>query len=78
MPHIIVKMFPGRTKDQKQKLCDRIVKDVMEIAECEEKAVSVGIEEIARENWVEAVYKPDISSKKDTLYKAPGYNPFGD
>ncbi len=77
MPHVIIKMYPGRTAVQKQALCDQIVKDVMEIAGCEEKTISVGIEEIPREEWAETVYKPDILEKKDTLYKQPGYNPFG-
>lgn len=78
MPHVIIKMFPGRTEKQKQDLCDRVVKDVMEIAGCEEKTVSVGIEEIPQEKWAETVYAPDIESKKDTLYKRPGYHPSGD
>ena len=73
MPHVIVKMFPGRNEAQKQRLCDQIVKDIMEIAECEEKTVSVAIEEIAREDWQETVYKPEIDAKKDLLYKKPGY-----
>ncbi len=78
MPHVIIKMYPGRTEAQKQDLCDRIVKDVIQAAGCEEKTVSVGIEEISREDWAETVYKPDILDRKDTLYKQPGYNPFGD
>ena len=78
MPHVIIKMFPGRTEDQKQALCDRVVKDVMEIAECEEKTISVGIEEISREEWAESVYKPDILNRQETLYKQPGYNPLSD
>jgi 4-oxalocrotonate tautomerase len=78
MPHVIIKMYPGRTEAQKQELCDRIVKDVMEVAGCGEDTISLGIEEIPKEDWAETVYKPDILDRKGTLYKLPGYNPFGD
>ncbi len=76
MPHIIVKLYPGRSQEQKKQLANEIVKDVVEIAKCEEKVVSVAFEEIKKEDWAQKVYKPDILDKKDSLYKEPGYNPF--
>ena len=76
MPHVIVKLYPGRTEEQKIKLAEEIVKDVVAIAKCKEKSVSVAFEEIEEENWAEKVYKPDILDRKDRLYKKPGYNPF--
>jgi 4-oxalocrotonate tautomerase len=76
MPHVIVKLYPGRSEEQKLKLADEIVKDVVTIAKCEEKSVSVAFEEIEKEDWAKKVYKPDIMDKKDSLYKEPGYNPF--
>ncbi len=78
MPHVIVKMFPGRSREQKQKLCDRIMEDLVEIAGCEKKSVSVAIEEIPEAEWAATVYKPDIEGKKDTLYIMPGYSLSGD
>jgi 4-oxalocrotonate tautomerase len=75
MPHVIVKLFPGRSEEQKLKLADEIVKDVVAIANCAEKSVSVAFEEIEEKDWVEKVYKPDIENKKDSLYKEPGYKP---
>ena len=75
MPHIIVKLYPGRSREQKQKLSDEIVKDVVAIAKCVEKSVSVAFEEIEEKDWIEKVYKPDIENKKDSLYKKPGYKP---
>ena len=75
MPHIIVKLFPGRSEEQKLKLADEIVKDVVAIANCAEKSVSVAFEEIEEKDWVEKVYKPDIQNNKDSLYKEPGYKP---
>ena len=76
MPHVIVKLFPGRSEEQKIKLADEIVKDVVAIAQCDEKSVSVSFEEIEKENWAEKVYKPDILNGKGRLYKEAGYNPF--
>jgi 4-oxalocrotonate tautomerase len=76
MPHVIVKLYPGRSEEQKLKLADEIVKDVVTIAKCEEKSVSVAFEEIEKEDWAKKVYKPDIMDKKDSLYNEPGYNPF--
>ncbi len=76
MPHIIVKLYPGRSDKQKTKLANEIVKDVVAIAKCEEKSVSVAFEEIEKEDWIEKVYKPDILNRKGSLYKEPGYNPF--
>ena len=76
MPHIIVKLYPGRTGEQKRRLANEIVKDVVTIAKCEKKAVSVAFEEVEPNDWPETVYKPDILNKKDSLFVEPGYNPF--
>ena len=76
MPHVIVKMHPGRTDEQKDKLAQAIAVAVVEIAGCEDKSVSVSIEEIAPSDWAETVYRPDIMEKAETLVKKPGYNPF--
>jgi len=76
MPHVIVKMHPGRTAEQKKKLAEAITESVVKIAKCEEKSVSVAIEEIPADDWTEKVYRPDILAKKETLIKEAGYNPF--
>lgn len=76
MPHITVKMHPGRTEQQKTQLAERIVKDVIEVCKCDEKVVSVAIEEIKPEDWAQQVYKPEILQNRNRLYKEPGYNPF--
>ena len=31
MPHVIVKMWPGKSEQQKQRLADAIAKDVVEV-----------------------------------------------
>jgi 4-oxalocrotonate tautomerase len=73
MPHVIVKMYPGRSEQQKRRLAEAIVKDVVAIAGGSEDSVSVAIEEIPAAEWTEKVYKPDILKNWAKLYKKPGY-----
>ena len=75
MPHVIVKMYPGRSEQQKARLAEAIVKDVMTFTGVGDEAVSVSIEEIGPSDWVQKVYQPDILNCPGKLYKKPGYNP---
>ena len=74
-PHIIVKMYPGRSEQQKARLAEAIVKDVMAITKVGDDAVSVTTEEVKPDDWAEKVYKPDIVNGAGKLYKKPGYDP---
>ena len=76
MPHVIVKMYPGRSAEQKSALAKAITDSLIEIIKCDEKVVSVALEEVSTEDWPETVYRPDIMEKEETLLKKPGYNPF--
>jgi len=73
MPHVIVKLFPGRSEQQKARLADAIVKSVMEVLNSTEDSVSVAMEDVPSEQWAEQVYLPDIQARWDQLYKKPGY-----
>ncbi|WP_323013299.1 tautomerase family protein [Devosia sp.] len=73
MPHIIVKLWPGKSESQKQQLADAITRDVTTILGYGEDSVSVAIEEVPSGSWGEKVYPPDIAAKQDQLYKPPGY-----
>lgn len=73
MPHVIVKLWPGKSEAQKQQLADAIAQDVMGVLGYGEESVSVAIEEIKSEDWAEKVYKPDIVEASERLYKRPGY-----
>jgi 4-oxalocrotonate tautomerase len=76
MPHIIVKLWPGKSEAQKKELAERITQDVMSVLKYGDESVSVSMEEVSSRDWMEKVYKPDIQEKWDTLYKEPGYDPF--
>jgi 4-oxalocrotonate tautomerase len=73
MPHVIVKLWPGKSEQQKARLAEVIVKDVMHVLGYGEESVSVSMEEVQPQDWAEKVYKPDIVDKPERLYKKPGY-----
>jgi 4-oxalocrotonate tautomerase len=73
MPHVIVKLWPGKSEQQKTRLAEAITKDVMNTLHYGEESVSVAFEEIPAQEWAEKVYKPDILNHPEKLYKKPGY-----
>lgn len=73
MPHVIVKLWPGKSEQQKKRLADAITKDVMRILDYGDESVSVAMEEITAKDWAEKVYRPDIVGQPDRLYKKPSY-----
>ncbi len=75
MPHVIVKLYSGRSEQQKAAVAEEVTKAVIAALGCAEKSVSVAIEDVEPQDWAERVYKPDILEKPQTIYKKPGYNP---
>jgi 4-oxalocrotonate tautomerase len=73
MPHVIVKLWPGKSEQQKARLAEAITRDVMDVLSYGEESVSVAFVEIEPRDWAEKVYKPDIVSQPRNLYKKPGY-----
>jgi 4-oxalocrotonate tautomerase len=73
MPHVIIKLWPGKSEQQKKRLAEKITEDVMNAFNYGEESVSVAFEEISSRDWNEKVYKPDIQNKWDQVYKKPGY-----
>jgi 4-oxalocrotonate tautomerase len=74
MPHVIVKLWPGKSEKQKARLAEAITRDVMDVLGYGEESVSVAMEEVEPQDWAEQVYKPDIVKKPEQLYKKPGYD----
>jgi len=72
MPHVTVKLWPGKSEQQKTRLAEAITKDVTEILHYGDESVSVALEEVKARDWLEKVYKPDILNKWDYIYKKPG------
>jgi len=68
MPHVTVKLWPGKSEQQKQQLSDEITKAATRILGYGKESVSVGIEVVQPSVWARAVYHPDIRDKWDTLF----------
>lgn len=76
MPHVVVKLVPGKSEEQKSRLAREITRAVMSTLEYSEDAISVAFEEVERQDWAEKVYRSEIQDKWSTVYKKPGYDPF--
>lgn len=74
MPHVIVKLWPGKSEEQKTRLAEAITKDVMTILHYGDESVSVAMEEVEPKDWIEKVYRPEIKNNLGKLYKKPGYD----
>jgi 4-oxalocrotonate tautomerase len=64
MPHVIVKLWPGKSEQQKARLSEAIVKDAMNILNYGEGSVSLAIEEVKPHDWAGKVYRPDILNQR--------------
>lgn len=73
MPHVVVKLWPGKSEEQKARLADAIVKDLMTVMGSTEASISVAIEDVEAAAWKDRVYEPEIVGNADKLYKKPGY-----
>lgn len=76
MPHVAIKLFPGKTEEQKIQLTEEIRQSLLSVFKSTDASISVSFEEIQPQDWIEACYKPDIESKPELLYKKPGYDPY--
>lgn len=55
MPHISVKMYPGRNLEVKEDFAKKLHKFAVEQLGCKDGHVSVSIEDIAQEDWQKQV-----------------------
>jgi len=58
MAHIIVKLWPGKSEQQKTQLAEVIANDVMDVLKYGEEVVSVAIEEIKPEDGLRRSISP--------------------
>lgn len=55
MPHISIKMYPGRTEEVKKELAVKTRDFLMKEMNMEAKYFSVSIDEVEKDNWQEEV-----------------------
>ena len=73
MPHISVKLWPGKSEQQKEQLASEITESVTRVLNYGDESVSVAFEEVAPKDWAGRVYQPDIMGNEEKLYKKLGY-----
>jgi len=73
MPHVIVKLWPGPSEEQKARLSDEIARSLAQVIGSKDSSISVDIEEVAPDDWMARVYEPEIAPRLGRLYKKPGY-----
>jgi phenylpyruvate tautomerase PptA (4-oxalocrotonate tautomerase family) len=74
MPHATLKLGIGYPEAVKRKLADKVAQDIIETLGLDPMWVSVVIDEIPSTEWEQKVWNDEIQSKKDRVYKAPGYD----
>ena len=72
MPHIVVKLWPGRNDEIKTNLAKKIADVVAEDLNVDIGDVSVAFEEVSRSDWGEMVYKKEIKDN-EAVYLKPNY-----
>lgn len=55
MPHIAIKMYPGRDEETKKNLAEKTRNFIMQEMNIEAKYISVSVEEVEKENWEKEV-----------------------
>lgn len=75
MPHLAIKLYPGRTEAQKRQLTAALSQSVQQVLQCEAKYISISFEEVAPELWLDQVYRPEILEHPERVYQQPGYHP---
>lgn len=72
MPHVVIKLWPGRNDEIKKNLADAVAETVAENLKVDIGDVSVAVEEVARQDWEAQVYKTEIKDNPKVLHK-PDY-----
>lgn len=75
MPHITVKMYPGRSDAEKQLLADNLATLLHDTMGYKRESVSVAVVEVEPSRWMQDVYEPEITQGGATLLRRPGYGP---
>ncbi|MDE1993718.1 MAG: tautomerase family protein [Rhizobiaceae bacterium] len=75
MPHVILKIASGKSDDEKTALAMALTEAVTKTLACDEKFVSVAVEDVEVSNWADQVFIPEIAEKPGQIFKKPGYDP---
>ena len=70
MPHVSVKLYPGRSDEDKAELARAITKNVTTILKCGEESVSVAIEDVSPGNGSRRSSSPRSPAKPTNCSKS--------
>lgn len=73
MPHIILKVIEGKSRDQLLGIAKGITKSFVDHG-ISEKAVTIRVEEFRRDDWMSEVYETDVRRGPGELLKGPEYD----
>lgn len=54
MPAMTIKLFEGRTKEQKRELAEAITRETCRVLKCAPESVDIVYEDVKKENWATA------------------------
>ncbi len=72
MPHVTLKLYIGRSEDEKRRIADAVAQALIASAGVSDASVSVSVEDVEPSAWPD-VYRDEIIGKPDTLFRKPGY-----
>lgn len=73
MPHISVKIFPGRTEAAKRDFALAVRQAAVEYLGADSAHVTVAMEEIAPADWYEQVYRTEVLDNANLVFP-PAYH----
>ena len=73
MPHVALKMLSGRDEQTKERLAAALQKTVTDVLGCDEKWVSVSVEDYSAEQWQE-IFREQVTENANLRIK-PQYDP---
>lgn len=64
MPHIIVKAWPGGTREDKGKLAEKFKDNMSEVMGVPKNVITVAFDEVKPEDWYDDIHIPLIEGNK--------------
>lgn len=77
MPHIIIKLWPGKTSEEKSNLVKKFKEDMNETMGIPKSVITVAFDEVKPEDWYDEVHVPLIDGNKTgKMYIPEGYKAY--
>jgi 4-oxalocrotonate tautomerase len=67
MPHIVIKLYPGRTMEQKRAIAIPVGKALSEATGIALEHISVSIEHVEKQTWDECIRKGELVTKAEDI-----------